>query len=339
MKKKFLAMVVCVLTFSELPQAQTKAADSLVIRVGEGSKVIFAIKDKKDLETLKQYDFQALMDDMLARLESKDTSVIQKPSTEYLKDSSKTENKIIPVEHEEEEQESERWGDNNWNIDEHKKKWSGRRTYHSFNIDLGTNNYLSNGTFPDATNELYTVKPWGSWYVGLNSVQRTRIAHKFFIEWAGGVSWYNFKFENERTVMSKDDTGVIFSEDTREVDFIKSKLTATYLNVSLVPLVDFSGNRRRSTLLEGHGSDSFRFGVGPYIGYRIDSYSKQVYKNDGDKRKNRERDNFYLNNMRYGLRGQIGFNDIDLFINYDMNDLFTEGKGPQLNAFSFGITF
>jgi hypothetical protein len=43
--------------------------------------------------------------------------------------------------------------------------------------------------------------------------------------------------------------------------------------------------------------------------------------------------------MRYGLRGQIGFNDIDLFVNYDMNDLFTEGKGPQLNAFSFGITF
>ena len=43
--------------------------------------------------------------------------------------------------------------------------------------------------------------------------------------------------------------------------------------------------------------------------------------------------------MRYGLRAQIGFNDIDLFINYDMNELFAAGKGPQLNAFSFGVTF
>lgn len=339
MKKKFLAIVVCILTFSQLPQAQTKAADSLVIKVGEGSRVIFAIKDKKDLETLKQYDFQALMDDMLTKLENKDTSVIQKPSKEYLKDSSKIETRVVAVEPEkEDEQEEERWSDNDWNNHDH-QKWHGRRTYHSFNIDLGTNNYLSNGKFPDQTNELYTVRPWGSWYVGLNSVQRTRIANKFFIEWAGGISWYNFKFQNDRTMMTKDNTGVIFSEDPRDVDFTKSKLTATYLNASIVPLIDFSGNRRRSTLLEGHGSDSFRFGVGPYVGYRIDSYSKQVYKDEGDKRKNRERDNFYLNNMRYGLRGQIGFNDIDLFVNYDMNDLFTEGKGPQLNAFSFGITF
>ena len=58
MKKKFLAALILMLVISQLPQAQTKAADSVVIRVGEGSKVIFAIKDKKDLETLKQYDFR-----------------------------------------------------------------------------------------------------------------------------------------------------------------------------------------------------------------------------------------------------------------------------------------
>ena len=88
--------------------------------------------------------------------------------------------------------------------------------------------------------------------------------------------------------MSKDNNGVNFSEDARDFNFIKSKLTATYLNASLIPLIDFSGNRRRSTLFEGHGSDSFRIGAGPYVGYRIDSYTKQVYKDEGDKRRNRE---------------------------------------------------
>ncbi|MBK5280132.1 MAG: hypothetical protein JJE09_14840 [Bacteroidia bacterium] len=332
MKKKFLAILVLVLTISQLPQAQTKAADSVIIRVGEGSKVIFAIQDKKDLETLKHYDFQALMEDMITKLENKDTTSSKKPSIEYLKDSVAIEKQVVATE-------PEKLIEENWNEDTHKhERYKGRRTYHSVNIDLGTNNYLSNGQFPDQTNELYTVKPWGSWYVGINSIQRTRVARKFFIEWGGGVSWYNFKFQNTRTSISKDDTGLIFSEDTRDINFLKSKLTATYLNASLVPILDFGGNRRRTSLFEGHGSDSFRIGVGPYVGYRIDSYSKQVYKEDGEKRKNRERDNLYLNNIRYGLRAQIGFNDIDFFINYDTNELFSTGKGPQLNAFSFGIT-
>lgn len=335
MKKKFLIVLALVLAISQIPQAQTKPTDSLVIRVGEGSKVIFAIKDRKDLETLKQYDFQALVNDMITKLENKDTSLSKKPSLEYLKDSTKSKQQVASVESEKEE---ERWSDNNWSSHE-QKRWSGRRTYHSFNIDLGTNNYLSDGKFPDDNNELYTVKPWGSWYVGLNSIQRTRIARKFFIEWGGGVSWYNFKFQNNQTIISQDNSGVVFSEDTRDLNFIKSKLTATYLNASLIPLLDFSGNRRRSALLEGHGSDSFRIGVGPFAGYRIGSYSKQVYKEEGEKIKNRDHDNFYLNNLRYGLRAQIGFDDIDLFVNYDMNELFATGKDPQLNAFSFGITF
>jgi hypothetical protein len=337
MKKKFLIVMILVSAITQFPFAQTKAADSVVIRVGEGSKLIFAIKDKKDLETLKHYDFQTLMNDLITKLENQDTSKIKKPSFAYLKDSVKKEQPIITASSNEETTEEEKWSNGNWST--HKIKRSGRRTYHSFNIDLGTNNYLSDGKFPDNSNALYTVKPWGSWYVGLNSIQRTRIARRFFVEWGGGVSWYNFKFQNTRTAITKDDAGVIFSEDIRDYNFIKSKLTATYLNASFVPLLDFGGNRRKSSLFEGHGGDSFRIGVGPYAGYRIDSYSKQLFKDSGDKRKNREHDNFYLNNIRYGLRAQIGFNDIDLFVNYDMNELFATGKGPQLNAFSFGITF
>jgi hypothetical protein len=64
-----------------------------------------------------------------------------------------------------------------------------------------------------------------------------------------------------------------------------------------------------------------------------------VYKEDGDKEKEKNRDNYYLNNVRYGLRLQLGFKDTDLFFNYDMNELFMAGKGPKLSAFSFGVSF
>lgn len=92
-------------------------------------------------------------------------------------------------------------------------------------------------------------------------------------------------------------------------------------------------------LFDSHGSNSFRIGAGPYLGYRIDSYAKQMYKDGGDKKRDRNHDSYYLENIRYGARLQIGFNDFDLFFNYDMNELFSEGKGPALNAFSFGVTF
>src|SRR5690348_8261208 len=59
--------------------------DTVTIKVGEGSKVIFAIKDKKDLETMKRYDFQKLMDEMIYKLQMRDSSQLKKMSSEFLK--------------------------------------------------------------------------------------------------------------------------------------------------------------------------------------------------------------------------------------------------------------
>jgi len=64
-----------------------------------------------------------------------------------------------------------------------------------------------------------------------------------------------------------------------------------------------------------------------------------VYSEGGDKKKEKHHDNYYLTNLRYGVRLQVGFDDVDFFFNYDINNMFADNKGPQLNAFSFGISF
>lgn len=331
MKRK-LILTCLIACLSMAGFSQSKQADTVVIKVGTGSKLILAVQDKKDLETMKQYDFQKLISDLIAKLENEDTSRHTKPAETYLKSDTTELESVV-----EESKNDEDWGVN-WQHNNKKEK-PRKRTYHSMNFDLGTNNYLTPNGFPDQDNSLYTVKPWGSWYVGINSVQRTRLANKFYMEWGLGVSWYNFKFQNTKTTIGKDNDGVIFELDTRDADFKKSKLTATYLNASLVPMIDFGGNRRKPSFFDGHNANSFRIGAGPYVGYRIASYSKQVFKENDAERKPRNHDNYYLNNLRYGLRFQIGFDDVDLFFNYDMNELFVENKGPKLNAFSFGITF
>lgn len=307
--------------------------DTVTIKVGNGSKVIFAIKDKKDLETLKKYNFQKLMDDMIYKLEVRDSSRLNKPSSEFLKKDSAKEIVVTKIESDTQ---------NEVKIENRvERKYHGRRTRNSFNVDFGINNYVSNGSFPSQNNSMYTVRPWGSWYVGLNSTYRTRMASKLFLEWGYGVSWYNFKFQNNQTQITKDDNGVYFNPDSRGYNYSKSKLTASFLNISVVPVIDLGGNKRKPSFFNGHHSGGFRFGVGPYAGYLIDSYSKQVYSANNSKTKERHHDNYYLNNLRYGVRVQFGFNDIDFFVNYDLNPLFATNKAanPNLNAFSFGISF
>lgn len=322
--KKVLTIAI-VLCISMMAGAQAKA-DTVVIELAKSSKVVFLMKDRSDLETLKQYDFQALFNDILSKLENRDTVKVAVDTTK------KTETTVEVIE--------DNWGeeddDDHWD----KKKYRYRGTRHSFNFDFGTNNYLEEGDFPDNNGSQYAVRPWGSWYVGLNSTLRTQMSNKFFLEWGVGVSWYNFKFQADNTLIVEDDSGVDFVEDPRTgtVSYVKSKLTVCYINASLVPMIDFGGSSRKARFWNSHNS-AFRFGVGPYVGYRIDSYSKLVYKEDGDKEKDKENNNFYVNNMRYGIRAQIGVRSADFFFNYDLNELFVANKGPKLNAFSFGVIF
>ncbi len=336
LKKIFLTLLLS--AYAMLTNAQHKS-DTIIVELAKTSKVIFTIKDRADLEILKHYNFQELFQDILKKLETNDTTALSKNDSTTAEDVAVTENQTEDWDvngrestYNDDDNDDVDWSNNNVYYG---NKWG--RTWQSFNFELGMNNYLSDGKFPDSEDELYSVRPWGSWYVGLASIQRTRLAKKFFLEWGLGVNWYNFKFQDDNVLIQKDDNGVHFVEDMRDVEFKKSKLTASYITATLVPLIDFGDNSRKARIWDGY-RNSFRIGLGPYIGYRIESHSKLVYKDD-NKEKDKEHDSFYLNAVRYGARLQLGYRSTDLFFNYDLNDLFTEGKGPSLNAFSFGIIF
>jgi hypothetical protein len=338
MKLKLLSAAL-VAAVSLTVNAQEKKADTVVVSLAKTSKVIFTIEDRNDLEILKHYNFQELFRDILIRIE-KDSLHRDKNETPVAKNEdgswSSPPSENYPSD---EPRHPDTTSHNNEDSQWHESSRSRiGRTWQSTNVDLGINNFLANGQFPDTDNKPYAVRPWGSWYIGANSVQRTRLGKNFFMEWGMGVSWYNFKFQKDDIIINKTGDGLTFTSDTRYDSYIKSKLRATYLNVSLVPLFDFGDHSRKPRMWDGYGSE-FRIGIGPYAGYRISSKSKLVYKDDGNREKEKDRDNFYLNNLRYGVRLQLGFNSTDFFLNYDLNDLFVVNKGPKLNAVSFGIIF
>lgn len=214
-----------------------------------------------------------------------------------------------------------------WEIDEndynnyHSTK-SSKFHYNFLESEVGINIYPVDKGAPK-------VKPWGSWYVALQSVGTWKASKNFHLRSSLGVSWYNFKFEDPSLVAVKTPAGIDFVDYTEVIDVpgadpTKSKISASYATLTIVP-----------TLRTNNGN--FRFGAGGYAGYRLGGRGKFVYDVDGDKRKDYTKSNMYIENFRYGLRGEIGIGDVTLFFNYDMNNLFQEAKGPELQAMSFGL--
>lgn len=311
--------------------------DTVIVNFGEKSKIVFYINDKKDLTSLEQYDLNAIAKDLKIKLEQIDSideesDVENESENRFLKDSTT----VVGSEKTPEKKDSI---DNRTLV----KKYGTR---HFINFDIGMNNYLESGKFPNDNNELYSVRPWGSWFIAIGTNYKSQIAGKLFLEYGANISWQNFKFENDKIRMQKNATGTVFTEDLARLDYVSSKLTTTHLNVSLIPIIDFGkSNRINSNIWGKWGNDDhnrynkgFRIGIGGFAGYKISSYAKYVIEENGDKKKDKDKDSFYLNNWRYGGRLQLGFRGTDIFINYDLSELFTEGKGPSLNAFSFGIT-
>ncbi|HNP19993.1 MAG TPA: hypothetical protein PKL31_16260 [Fulvivirga sp.] len=348
--KAHIVLIICLVAImiSTVAYGQQKT-DSLIINVGK-SKIIFLIQDRADLEKIESYDLNAILQSLKMKLEADSTLVSMNEEGEQVTVQDTT---VVfdgtPEDNEEYRGESPE--DDSWRTDRGNKDFSWnfsdnndfKGSYHTFNFDLGTNNMLNgNGQFPDEANEDYAVRPWGSWYFGINSTFHSHVKGKLSIEWGPGVSWYNFKFQNDRIRVTEIAGVTSFVEDPDPtIGYKKSKLTASYFNFMAVPMLQFNGVRKISRTSKGwrdfkigQSTAGFRIGLGGYAGYRLGSHSKVKFDSG---KKDKDRDNFNLTNFRYGLRLQMGFRGTDLFFNYDMNELFADGKGPKINAFSFGI--
>jgi len=334
-------------------ETKINKSDTIEVNFGDKGKILIHVDSKEDLDVLKEYDLNSMLEDIEVPVQSEmddNEKVILEDDggTQYLKDSIEEDDEFRQLENEFDSD-----GENDdedepkvYNYDRDKRKFSGSKTTFVSALDIGMNNYLENGSFPDDNNQQYTVRPWGSWYVAIQPTFQSHIGGKLALDWGGGVSWYNFKFQDPRTKLVKGEEGVEFTQWDVEMQASKSKLTVVYLNAHLVPVIDFGYRTSTRTYDDGftqkktrYRRNGLRIGAGGYVGTRIDSYQKLVWRSTGHKSKLREKDNFYLENLRYGLRFLLGYGEVDLFVNYDLNSLFAKDRGPELNSISFGFAF
>lgn len=330
----------------------SNTADTIEVNFGDKGKILINVESKEDLEALKKYDLNSMLQDVNVPTKNEltnDKKVIleDEQGTKYLKDSVEKDPEFRQLENEfDNESSSTENSTENYSVNREKKRFSGKKTDFVSAFDWGINNYLENGSWPDAGGAQYTVRPWGSWYIGIMPTFQTHLGGKLALDYGAGFSWYNFKFQDPRTKLVEGPEGAYFTQWDVELQSSKSKLTVAYVNAHIMPVLDFGYRSSKKVYDDGfeqkrlrYRRNGLRIGAGAYVGARIDSYTKLVWRETGFKSKRHERDNYYLENLRYGVRGLIGFGEVDFFVNYDLNTLFSPDRGPELNAITFGLSF
>lgn len=204
---------------------------------------------------------------------------------------------------------------------------------------------------------------WNGMGVGLNSYVNSDFSMNIepaFMELNTGKSWnFNFNFMEQDVRLIGDNLGLVtglgleisnyhFDEGnviTEEAGVIvrldpdpptptdKARLQTVFLNAPL--LLEFQ--------VPAGKKEKFYISAGVIGGLKLTSKTKMVYYENGQKNKDKVKDDFNINPLRYGFTARIGYRAVKLYANYYPAPLFAEGGGPvggdNLYPFSIGLSF
>lgn len=336
--------------------------DTIVVKMANGAKMILQLQNMKQLEAFQNYSLDSLMRelnnyvkqvDKMENAAGKDGKKKQMTVTFKTKEGDKADTEHITVTIQEtdgkgkvtKEQHEIKIG-RNIKIDveieddgdttkaeiitqdkdsdkDHFKAYKATRF--NLDVDLGLNSFINQD------DELFVpdLKPMGSRYVSINSHLISQLGGaKSPLYLVSGLefAFNNYMFDKNYIIQDiEDNTGFTKVSD---ISYDKTKLTTSSVNVPLMPMLKFKRE---------NGKEGFHIGAGGFAGYRLGSHSKLKFEEEGRTIKDKDRGSFNLSDFQYGLTGVIGYDDWSLFVKYNMNDLFKENRGPQVNVISFGL--
>lgn len=201
-----------------------------------------------------------------------------------------------------------------------------------FSVDIGLNGFIHEGSasLPSSLSNL-ELDPLRSVHVNVGIFQQKINLYKHHVGFVYGVNYDNndYRFSNDIDFRVTDDGDSISYLSRQTEGFDRNKLTTRFLTIPVALRFDFQPNKRRG----GHIT------IGGHAGYRLTSFFKTVSFEGRDKNKTKLRDDFLLNNLRFGAYVKVGYKGFNLFGNYVFTPMFREGTAPVLNTFSFGLAF
>jgi len=205
----------------------------------------------------------------------------------------------------------------------------------TFAIDLGFN-------LP-TEKENFNTSMFGSRNIDLYYYYDIQIgASSFSIHPGIGVGLERYKFNNDRTLgyiagpSSAFDTLRMVPSPFSSLK--KSQLITNYVDIPFE--VRFSAN-------PNDPNRSFKVSAGFKFGVLYDSFTKQKYRENSETKKLKDKQNYNLNPIRYGVLLRIGAGNFSAYGYYGISSLFKDGKGPNdgkgvpgtINNWTVGLTF
>lgn len=184
----------------------------------------------------------------------------------------------------------------------------------TFVLELGINSALD---APDR----FDVGLWGSRTVNVYYTHELRLMKsKFSLVPGIGLSLERFKFKNGATLgyNANDSLTLLLPAETAITGERKSQLITNFIDVPV---------ELRFTSNPDDPNRAFKIAVGGRIGYLYDAFTKMKYKEDGETKQYKDKQNFNLNRFRYGVYGKLGIGNFSLFGYYNLTPLFKEGEG------------
>ncbi len=200
-------------------------------------------------------------------------------------------------------------------------------------LDIGLNGLMYKGSpsLPSSLSNL-ELDPLRSVHVNIGIFQQKINLYKNYVGFVYGINYDNndYRFSNNINfkVSESGDSITYDKYNPQLAGFDRNKLTTRFLTIPVALRFDFNPNKKRA----GHIT------IGAHAGYRLTSFFKTVRFDEG-KRKTKLRDDFLLNNFRYGAYVKVGYGKLNLFANYVFTPLFRDNVSPVLNPFSFGLSF
>ncbi len=218
------------------------------------------------------------------------------------------------------------------NVDYDKKVKYDRRTTSDFVLAVGLNNVITEGEDLEDSD----FKIGGSRFAELGWAWKTRVfKNSNFLRVKYGFSFqFNSLKPTDNRIFARDGDETVL--ETFPLELNKSKLRMD--NLVFPVHFEFGPSKKTQTeeTIRYSTSKSIKIGLGGYAGFNLNTIQKLKYNNDGDKVKEKFKNNYNTNDLIYGLSGYIGWRTVGLYAKYDLNTIFKDNPIEQRNV-SLGL--
>ena len=207
-----------------------------------------------------------------------------------------------------------------------------KRVHGGFNFALGFHSLATDDKFGNNA-----FKIWGSKSVEIGYSRNVRILpNNNLLHLNYGISVMVDKLKMRGDDYFVNNNGITELK-VYESPLIKSKFKNVYITLPVNLELDLTPTFTVSDETYYPIKDSFRFGVGGYIGMLADSKQVLRYRNDnGDNVRRAEKGDFNVNQWIYGVSAHLGYGTNVFYIKYSLTPLF-ENNPVNEYPFSIGI--